>query len=96
MEGPIPGPELGPGPGPWGPGVDEPELPAGLPTNPCPCGPEAGPHGTSCDGPPPPPGVCGGPGEGPGNEEDEDPWNPGVPGPGMMPPVGVDGPGGVP
>lgn len=30
-----------------GPGVDEPELPAGLPTYPGPGGPEGGPQGTS-------------------------------------------------
>lgn len=47
----------GPGPGPFGPqgpGVDDPEFPAGLPTNAPPCGPDAGPHGTNCGGPPPP------------------------------------------
>jgi hypothetical protein len=36
---------------PHGPGVDEPELPAGLPTYPW--GPDVGPQGTSCGGPPP-------------------------------------------
>ena len=30
-----------------GPGVDDPELPAGLPTYPGPGGPEGGPQGTS-------------------------------------------------
>ena len=54
------GPDM-PGGMPHGPGVDEPEFPAGLPTNPC--GPDVGPQGTSWGGPPP--GVCGGPGEGP-------------------------------
>ena len=87
------GPGTGPT-GPQGPGVDDPEFPAGLPTNVPPMGPDPGPQGTNCGGPPPP-GVCGGPGDGPGNVG---PGNPGVPGPGMPPfaPVGVDGPGGVP
>ena len=82
--------------GPGGPGVDEPEFPAGLPTKP-PCGPDGGPHGTMLGPPPPPPppGVCGGgPGEGPGKEEPGKPPPPGVPGPPGM--VGVPGPGGVP
>ena len=47
--GPDPGPI-----GPQGPGVDDPEFPAGLPTNAPPCGPDAGPQGTNCGGPPPP------------------------------------------
>lgn len=79
-----PPPPLG---GPHGPGVEDPELPAGLPTNPC--GPDAGPQGTSWGGPPP--GVWGGPGDGPVKEPAA---NPGVPGPGIIP-VGVAGPGGV-
>ena len=56
------------------PGVEDPELPAGLPIS---WLPEEGPHGTSWGGlgpPPPPP-----PGEGPGNPGPGNP--PGVPGP---------------
>ena len=69
------------------PGVEEPELPAGLPIS---WLPEEGPHGTSWGGlPPPPP-----PGEGPGNPAGPGPGNPpGVPGPPGR--VGVPGPGGV-
>ena len=33
--------------GPQGPGVEDPEFPAGLPTKFPPCGPDAGPHGTN-------------------------------------------------
>ena len=104
--GPPPGPDdmvlAGRG-GPHGPGVDDPELPAGLPKYPgppfppgpdppdAPWGPEGGPQGTSWGGPPP--GVCGGPGEGPWKE----PEKPGVPGAGIPTggPVGVEGPWGV-
>jgi hypothetical protein len=86
---PGPGPMFG-GIGPFnetggqqGPGVDEPEFPAGLPTR---CDPDEGPQGTSCGGP-----LPGGPGDGPGNDDPGNP--PGVPGPPGR--VGVPGPGGV-
>ena len=81
--GPMLPPDMLEGGRPQGPGVEEPELPAGLPTKP-PWEPEGGPQGTRLEG------VCGGgPGLGPGNEF---PGNPGVPGPGRE---GVPGPGGV-